>query len=207
MASAIAVVKVGGSLYDLPDLSLRMCRWISEQCAGNRVVVVPGGGPLVDGIRHLDRRHGLGEETSHWLALRALALNAHFLASLLPSACVIGDVAELYHAWDKAFLPVLDVHEFARDDERHLDRLPHSWLVSSDALAARVAVVLRASRLILLKSTAIPTDLDWREAGRLGLVDQLFAEVLCDAPADLRVRSENLRTLHPATTSNPRAGA
>jgi aspartokinase-like uncharacterized kinase len=194
MPFPIAVVKVGGSLYDLPDLGPRLRRWLAEQLAGTRVIVVPGGGPLVDAIRLLDRSHRLGEETSHWLALRALSVNAHFLASLLPQTCVIDDVAELGHAWDMDRLPVLDVHGFARADEQRPDHLPHSWSVTSDSFAARVAVVLAARHLILLKSTTISPDVDWREAGRLGLVDTLFAEVLRDAPADLCVRAVNLWT-------------
>jgi aspartokinase-like uncharacterized kinase len=194
MPSSIAVVKVGGSLYDLPDLGPRLHRWLTEQCAGRRVILVPGGGLLVDSIRHLDRCHGLGEETSHWLALRALRVNAHFLASLLPPASVIGHCGELGRAWEKKQLPVLDVHEFARGDEQRPGHLPHSWAVTSDAFAARIAVVLRASHLILLKSTTIPPGMDWMVAGRLGLVDSLFADILRDAPADLHVRCVNLRT-------------
>ncbi len=191
--SEIAVVKLGGSLYDLADLGPHLRRWLAEQCAGRRVVLIPGGGPLVEAIRHLDRCHGLGEETSHWLALRALSVNAHFLASLLPSADLIGDVDELGRSWENNRLPVLDVHEFARGDEQRTGHLPHNWAVTSDAFAARAAVVLRASHLILLKSTTIPPGVDWMEAGRLGLVDALFAEVLRDAPADLRIRTVNLR--------------
>lgn len=194
MPPSVAVVKVGGSLYDLPDLGSRLRRWLAEQCADTRVVLIPGGGPLVDAIRHLDRSHGLGEETSHWLALRALSVNAHFLASLLPSTCVCGDVGKLGRAWEKNLLPVLEVHEFARGDEQRPGRLPHCWSVTSDAFAARVAVVFRASHLILLKSTTIPPGMDWTEAGRLGLVDAMFAEVLLDAPVDLRVSAVNLRS-------------
>jgi len=33
----------------------------------------------------------------------------------------------------------------------------------------------------------------WTEAGQLGLVDEMFAEVLSQAPADLQVRIVNLR--------------
>jgi aspartokinase-like uncharacterized kinase len=195
MPSPIAVVKVGGSLYDLPDLGPRLHRWLAQQFTATHVVLVPGGGPLADAIRHLDRRHALGEETAHWLALRALTINAHFLASLLPQACVIADLAALRRTCDQDRLPVLDLYEFARDDEQRPHHLPHRWTVTSDSLAARVAVVLQASHLVLLKSTAIPPDVDWREAGRLGLVDALFAEALRDAPAELKVCAFNLRAL------------
>lgn len=194
MPASVAVVKVGGSLYDLPDLGSRLRRWLAEQFADVRIVLIPGGGGTADVIRHLDRRHRLGEETSHWLALRALTVNAHFLAALLPPACVAGTIDALRATWENNLLSVLDVHEFAREDEERPDRLPHSWAVTSDALAARVAIVLRARHLVLLKSTTIAAGMDWKEAGRRGLVDAMFAEVLRDAPADLRVHAVNLRT-------------
>jgi len=200
--SWVTVVKVGGSLYDLPDLGPRLHRWLAlafpRSSAGERsdrrLVLVPGGGPLVDALRRLDHCHGLGEETSLWLALRTLTVNAHFLAALLPSACVIEETGKLDHAWDNDLLPILDVHAFARDDEYRPGRLPHSWAVTSDTLAARLAVVLQAAELILLKSITIPDGMDWREAGRLGLVDAQFAEVLPHAAPDLRVQTVNLRT-------------
>jgi aspartokinase-like uncharacterized kinase len=71
--------------------------------------------------------------------------------------------------------------------------LPHSWAVTSDALAARVAIVTGAHSLILLKSASLPDGVDWTEAGRLGLVDAMFAKVRHQAPADLHVRAVNLR--------------
>ena len=192
MSASITVVKVGGSLYDLPDLGVRLSRWLVENSASNRVVLVPGGGSVVDAICHLDRCHGLGEETSHWLALRALTVNAHFLAALLPQSSVHGDGVELHRAWNNNQLPILDAHEFALRDEARPGRLPHCWTVTSDALAARVAVVLRASRLVLLKSTTIPEDMDWTETARRGEVDDVLPEILREEP-ELHVRTVNLR--------------
>jgi 5-(aminomethyl)-3-furanmethanol phosphate kinase len=193
MPAPVAVVKVGGSLYDWSDLGRRLRDWLRAHCAEVRVLLVPGGGPLVDVIRDLDRRHALGEECCHWLALRVLSLNAHWLATLLPSACVVADVAECRRAWEQHQLPILDVHEFARTDEQNADHLPHSWRVTSDSLAARVAVVLRARLLVLLKSTTIPAGIGWEEAGRLGLVDEMRDTVLRTTHAALQVRAVNVR--------------
>src|SRR5262249_34902973 len=75
------VVKVGGSLYDWPDLAGRLQDWLGQP-SERRVLLVPGGGVTADVVRDLDQRHALGEERAHWLALHALALNAHFLAAL-----------------------------------------------------------------------------------------------------------------------------
>jgi aspartokinase-like uncharacterized kinase len=189
-----AVVKVGGSLYELPGLATRLQEWlVAEWNSGFGVVLVPGGGATADVVRDLDRRHGLGEDKSHWLALRALTVNAHFLAWLLPYAYVIGDLPECGAAWRSGHVPVLDPHEFARADEGRAGRLPRTWAATSDSLAARVAVVTGARHLVLLKSVTIPAGVDWTEAGRLGLVDDLFAGVLRQAPADLEVTAVNLR--------------
>lgn len=192
MSPSLTVVKIGGSLYDLPDLAIRLRRWLAAECEGG-VLLVPGGGPAADVVRDFDRRHHLGEEASHWLALRVLSLNAHFLAALLPSARVLHDVEACQRAWQENVIPILDVFSFARADEERPDRLPHSWAVTSDAVAARVAVVTQASQLVLLKSTTIPPEMNWHEAGRLGWVDAVFAEVVREAPG-LRIRAVNLRT-------------
>jgi aspartokinase-like uncharacterized kinase len=163
------VVKVGGSLYDLPDLGSRLRRWLAAQ-GTDSMLMVPGGGALAEAVRELDSTHGLGAEIAHWLALRALTVNAHFLATLLPGALVVGHPEE----WKRDTTAVLDSHAFAVADEGRAGALPHSWAVTSDSIAARVACVSGVRRLILLKSVVIPHDVDWREAARRGWVDEYF---------------------------------
>jgi aspartokinase-like uncharacterized kinase len=55
--------------------------------------------------------------------------------------------------------------------------LPPSWDVTSDSIAARVAHLLRARELVLLKSAPLPPRVDRDEAARLGLVDPAFPEI------------------------------
>lgn len=173
------VVKVGGSLYDLSDLGRRLGHLLTILEA-RKVLLVPGGGAAADVVRQLDRAHGLGEERAHWLALRALTLNAHFLAALLGDAraVVVEHPAAAAGAWDAGLLPVLDGHAFARADEAEADRLPHTWEVTSDSLALRATVVIGASRLVLAKSVDIQTLGDGDEATRCGLVDASFPSVV-----------------------------
>jgi aspartokinase-like uncharacterized kinase len=176
----LVVVKVGGSLYDLPDFGPRLRGWLQTMGAA-AVLLVPGGGPTADVVRALDRAHGLGEEASHWLALRALTLNAYFLQSLLPGAVVVVDPHERPFA--SGCVAVLDAFGFAQADEARAGRLPHCWGVTSDSLAARAAVVAAAQELILLKSVPVPRELTWEEAARRGLVDEWFARVVAQEPA------------------------
>lgn len=186
---SFGVVKVGGSLFDLPELGQRLSAW-SKETGLARVLFVPGGGPTTNAVRELDRRHRLGEERAHWLALRALTLNAHFLADLLPGAAIVSDPgAALGAAWT-----ILDCHSFVEADDGRPDHLPHTWSVTSDSVAARAARLARAIQLYLLKSVIAPKTADWAEAARIGYVDPFFPQ----AAAGLQVTMVNLRAWAPA---------
>src|SRR5947199_9473325 len=132
------VVKVGGSLFDWPDLGPRLRRWLAAH-APPETLLVPGGGAAADAVRALQWVHGFDDETAHWLALRAMTLNAHALAALLPGSCVIDgpDLAEM--AWEQGRRPVLDGFVFCESDEAEAGHLPPSWPVTSDSVAAGAA--------------------------------------------------------------------
>lgn len=187
------VVKVGGSLFDLPDLGVHLRRWL-ESLGERQVLLVPGGGAAADVVRQLDRTHQLGDESSHWLALRAMTLNAHFLAALLPEAEVITSVTECGRCWRERALPILDAYAFAHADEPNARHLPHTWDVTSDSVAARVSELLRAREVILLKSVSSAGPFDVDQATRLGIVDGYFAQALAK---NIGVRIINFRASEP----------
>jgi aspartokinase-like uncharacterized kinase len=192
MAWPSVVVKVGGSLYDMPDLATRLRRFL-ETLPVAEVLLVPGGGPTADVVRALDERHQLSEEKAHWLALRALTFNAHFLADLLAGGRVVQALDDSTTSPERP--AILDPFAFARwDEEAHPNAcLPPCWDATSDSLAARVAVVAGASRLCLLKS-APPRNcnLEWLEP-EYGYVDRLFKAVLAGSRHRLLVEAVDLR--------------
>lgn len=183
------VIKVGGSLYDWSDLRPRLRQWL-DHLGPERVLLVPGGGPIVDVVRGLDRQHRLGEEAAHWLALRTLSVNGQFLASLVARAVVVETLEECSRVWERNGLAILDPHAFYHARGERETSLPCSWDVTSDSIAADVAQRLAARRLILLKSTDAPAGGDWIAAGRRGVVDPWFAQVV---GPDLTVEVVNLR--------------
>jgi aspartokinase-like uncharacterized kinase len=193
MAEGPVVVKVGGSLFDLPDLGPRLRAWLAA-LDGGPFLLVPGGGAAADLVRDLDRCHGLGEETAHGLALQALSVTARFLHALLPGCYLVADAHGMPPG--AGALAVLDPHPFVLADEGVPGCLPHSWDVTSDAIAARAAVVAGARRLVLLKSVTNPPGLTWEEAGRHGLVDRALATVLAGAPW-LQAEAVNFRAWRP----------
>ncbi|HYV34619.1 MAG TPA: hypothetical protein VE988_02880 [Gemmataceae bacterium] len=194
------VVKVGGSLYSLPNLGRYLRTWLGTQLP-RRVLIIPGGGPAADMVRHVDALDQLGEQRCHWLALRALTLTAHVLAARLPGGCVIDNLDDRQKAWRRDQMTILDMHAFALADEARPDHLPHLWAVTSDSLAARVAIVAGIPELVLLKSCDMPADCDWQEAARRGFVDTAFPEVLAKANPKLRVTTLNFRRWLAADTS------
>jgi aspartokinase-like uncharacterized kinase len=194
MVQPLCVVKLGGSLFDLPDLGPRLRAWLGRH-ASPPTLLVPGGGPTGDVVRGWDRDHGLGEEAAHWLALRALTLNAHLLTALLaPSARVIPRWEDAEGCWREGTVAVLDAHAFAAADEARAGRLPHRWSVTSDSVAARVALVAGAGQLVLLKSVTIAPGRPWAEASRQGQVDPFFPEL---AEGLRSVRAVNFREWRP----------
>ncbi len=195
MTAGPVVVKVGGSLFDLPDLGTRLYRWLQLH-QEKPILLVPGGGPSADVVRDLDRRHNLGEEKAHWLALRALTVNAWFLTELLPGGClqVVQGLEECSSLWDQGIVPVIDPRAFALTDEGRPGCLPHHWSVTSDSLAARIALVCRAADLILLKSVSTPLALTAGAASAAGLVDAHWPLVAGSLP---RIQLINFRQWQP----------
>jgi aspartokinase-like uncharacterized kinase len=194
----LAVVKVGGSLLDWPPLPTRLSSYLGERSC-ERLLLIVGGGRMADAVRGLDTAHGLGDERSHWLALRALDLTAHCLAAIVSGVAVVDDPGGCHRAWDAGHVPVLAPRRFLEADDRTAaEPLEHSWVVTSDSIAARVAQRWGASELVLLKSAKLPAHTDRDEAARLGLVDRAFPGV---SRRLVRVTYVDFRT--PGSTASP----
>jgi aspartokinase-like uncharacterized kinase len=185
----MTVVKVGGSLFDLSDLASRLCDFIRS--LSSRVLLVPGGGAAADLVRDLDRIHLLGDEVAHWLALQAASMNARFLQALLPECRLV------CHPQDTFIdqVAILDTLAFAQRDETSAQALPHDWGVTTDAIAARAAIVAGATVVILLKSVDWPVRTSLQEAAP-GYVDEMFPQLV--EAGGLEVIWVNLRAW-PAT--------
>jgi aspartokinase-like uncharacterized kinase len=184
------VVKLGGSLLDLPALAMRLRDWLERQTSASTALIV-GGGRLADVLREADRLHGLGESPSHWLCLRAMTIHAEMLAAMLPEACLIRSLAD-WRTRPPASLSILDPWSFMREEEPRLPggALPESWLATSDSISARFARGADARELALLKSELPPSGATLAEAAQAGYVDPLLPRFGGDLPA---IRCVNLR--------------
>jgi 5-(aminomethyl)-3-furanmethanol phosphate kinase len=199
---ALAVVKVGGSLFDWPELPDRLAAYLEmrQVAAGaEQTVLIAGGGPAADWIRCLDQIHRLGDVAAHGLALHALDLTAAFLAGILPESLLVDRLETLEAAGESRSSTILAPRQALAEIERSgVSPLCASWDVTSDAIAARIAAHLEARSLVLLKSASLPEGATREDAARLGLVDPMLPSVACSIP---QVEYVNLRS-HPLERRN-----
>ncbi|MEX0726249.1 MAG: hypothetical protein WD065_08270, partial [Planctomycetaceae bacterium] len=196
---SVVVIKIGGSLLDLPDLDGRLIQVLpriksnTDASEGFQPLFIIGGGRMADVVRGWDRIHRLGDEAAHHLAMATLAVNESLLLELLPDSVHVKNRDEAETAWGSRRLPLLKTADFiAAEEASHLsiDPLPHDWTVTSDSLAAWVAAAWPASRLVLLKSAYLPGDVSKSQWAERQLVDRYFPHVMPLVP---RVDWINLR--------------
>jgi len=169
-------------LLTLPDLRQRLQRAM-KAVGPARPLIVVGGGPTADLVRHWDRIHGLGEERAHWLALESLGLNEHLLAEMMPETCLVETRSDAERVWVAGLRPILHAVAFVRAEEPHTSiPLPHCWDVTSDSVAAWIAALWPADELVLVKSTAWPDGISVQEGADRGLVDPWFPRIASKGP-------------------------
>jgi aspartokinase-like uncharacterized kinase len=171
----LSVVKVGGSLLATAEFPQRLRTWLGERTRAQRdthIVVVAGGGKWVDAIRELDARSPLGDERAHWICVDAMDVTAGLVGAMLPELCTIASFDELEHRLREPGVTLLRLSEFVARIEptRAGTKLPADWSVTSDSIAARLAIVLGADELVLLKSVPPPIT-----CHRDGWLDELAA--------------------------------
>ena len=146
------VVKVGGSLLDMPCLVQRLVRWLPRPAT-----IVTGGGGAADTVRHVDQQITLDEQEAHWLCIHAMALHARVLATALRSAGVatrlVADRQTCRDACARGKVAVIEPVAWLEHERQHGADVPHRWQFTSDSIAAHAAKRLGAPRLVLLKST------------------------------------------------------
>jgi 5-(aminomethyl)-3-furanmethanol phosphate kinase len=190
----LTVVKVGGGLArEAGDGALRtLCRAIGDAGARHPLLVVPGGAAFADAVREHDSRFALREPTAHRMAILAMDQFGWLLSDLIPGAVTCTDLAAAGAAAAGGSTPVLLPAALlagdplpaedplrAADPLRAEHRLPASWAVTSDSIAAWVAGAARAGRLVLVKPVA-GLYRDWPTDG------EPFTRLSVDGLAELR---------------------
>jgi aspartokinase-like uncharacterized kinase len=139
----LTVIKVGGGLgREAGDDALRaLCTTLGELGVRHPLLVVPGGAGFADAVREADRRFGLRAEAAHRMAILGMEQFGWLLSELIPGAERGAGVDVPRAGRTRVLLPA----------GVPLGELPASWQVTSDSIAAWVAVRIAARRLVLIK--------------------------------------------------------
>ncbi|MEM1514699.1 MAG: delta 1-pyrroline-5-carboxylate synthetase [Candidatus Bathyarchaeia archaeon] len=143
------VLKVGGSLIEHPSELKGLCRTLASLAKTHKMLVVPGGGVFADLIRRIDEVYGLSNTIAHRMAILAMDQYGLFLSNMILNSFTCYSLEEARNAKPSS-LPILLPSRYML----HEDPLEHSWDVTSDSIAAYIAGVLNAKKIILV------TDVD-----------------------------------------------
>ena len=168
----LTVVKLGGGLgRGAGDDALRaLCATLGDLGARHPLLVVPGGAWFADAVRDAYRRFGLPADTSHHMAVLGMEQFGWLLGELIPGAARTTDPAHVAAERTTVLLP----------SALRLESLPRTWRVTSDSIAAWVAVQAGAGRLVLVKE-----------------VDGLFAEWPAQGDPIARLTVAELAAMRP----------
>jgi aspartokinase-like uncharacterized kinase len=175
-ARGVRVIKVGGSLFDYAGFLPAWKRWSAEQPPAAQVLIA-GGGKLADAIREADTAKVSMHNQWAVSSPSPQTVSARLLAAILKECRLESSWQRLRQQLDErqvdvplVFCPV----EFLQQVEQRLapQPLPHGWSVTSDSIAARIAGILDADELVLLKSADPPAYAPPRPP----YVDEYFAQ-------------------------------
>lgn len=185
------VVKLGGGALAHVGHFEAVLAAIAAAAQDRRLLVVPGGGPFADAVREVDRRLRLSNDAAHWMAVLAMDQYAHLVAARLAGSVLVAEprgIAAALGASAVGQIPVLAPYRWLRET----DPLPHEWMVTSDSIAAWVAGMVCARRLVLVKPPG---------AAGNELVDAYFSRALPAHITPVIVPADRLDALHSALRS------
>ena len=160
----IRVIKLGGSLIEHGRAIIHNLR--DYAVANNlRLVIVPGGGPFAMAVRALADK--LSDEAAHWMAVLAMHQYGLFLANgnaEFPLIETLDDIIDRDKDSDGG-VSILLPYKILKDD----DRLPHTWDVTSDTIAAFIAYKLGERCFIKLTNVDGVLDAEGRVIERVDI--------------------------------------
>lgn len=72
MENIDAVIKIGGSIIKRKEILRVVCVEINGLTRkGYKIVIVPGGGEVVECIRKIYKEYKLSDRAAHWMAIKA----------------------------------------------------------------------------------------------------------------------------------------
>jgi len=188
----VIVVKLGGSLYNTPELRLWLMA-LADYSAQQSIVIVPGGGPFADQVRSAQALHHFDDDIAHHMALIAMKQFGLLLSSLT-AKCQLINGLETPSGPFSIWLP--------NDDVLLESDLKKSWDISSDSIALWLANKFNAQQLLLIKRPSIQTS-SITELTSNSVIDAGFAELFSEKIITTKIISYQAYADLEASLSKP----
>jgi len=183
MVNNMWIVKLGGSLLDSPLLK----SWLEaiNRVSDGKMVIVPGGGIFANAVRESQLMTGVDDETAHKMAVVSMDQYAILMQGLVPSLTIASSELEIAErGWQHQAI-IWKPSEMVLADES----IPMNWNVTSDSLAAWLAVKLNAQHLIIVKS-----DLSDYQDQSEACVETLISNGVLDASFAEYIQGQSFET-------------
>lgn len=172
------IVKLGGSLAHTPQCGA----WLEALAAwGGPVILVPGGGPFADCVRAAQGAMGFNDSAAHRMALIAMGQFGIAIAAYSDAFALAASRDELDSALSTGGIPVWLPERMVLE----ASDVPRCWEMTSDSLAAWLALTYRARRLLLVKSGDLAAPRSARDLAADKIVDPLFPRFAAQAQAEV----------------------
>lgn len=162
------VLKLGGSL--LSHAPVTRILQLATRTGNGQLVIVPGGGVFAEQVRITQQQWQYDDRTAHYMAILAMQQMALLLQSLCSGLVVVNNVAMI-----RASMQQHTVIWSPLSSELDAAGIPASWDITSDTLAAWLAVQLSMEHVILLKSAEFSSDSSIAQLSASGVIDKAFA--------------------------------
>jgi aspartokinase-like uncharacterized kinase len=171
----VIVVKLGGSLYNTPELKLWL-QTLADTSISTPIVIVPGGGPFADQVREAQILHHFNDAAAHHMALMAMKQFGLMLIAL-EAKCQPFNTLK----------PPQPLSVWLPDDSLLTELvLTQSWDVTSDSLALWLASKLQAEQLFLVKYVDVRST-SIQQLTSHHVIDRRFADLFADYAISTRV--------------------
>ncbi|MDC9725288.1 MAG: delta 1-pyrroline-5-carboxylate synthetase [Gammaproteobacteria bacterium] len=170
------VVKIGGSLYNTPELTQCLSALV-KYSTQQAIVIVPGGGPFADQVRSAQAAHHFSDDIAHHMAIMAMKQFGLVLHAKMPTSQPISTYER----------PKAPLSIWLPDDELLTEpSLAHSWDISSDSIALWLSNKLDAEQLLLIKSAPIHTT-SIKVLSSESILDAGFIDLFSKYPATVKI--------------------
>jgi len=163
------VLKLGGSL--LSHTALIQFLQLASQEGKGQVVIVPGGGVFAEQVRLTQQQWQYDDKTAHYMAILAMQQMALLFQGLCPDLRIVNKVGLI-----RAKMQQHAIIWSPLATELDAAGIPASWDITSDTLAAWLAVQLSIEQLILVKCAEFSADSTVQQLSDSGIIDKAFAD-------------------------------